>query len=308
MPSVSAALNLSRPALGNISPNVGLSPPSLNAAGIKRAIDLISDDDEDDEDDDLDGMYIDKNCDQIRRLIRNLIDSGEMKVGEFQRTIGVSSPAYCRFMAQNGPEKGAGCDAYTQSWKYFKRRELKGIKMPTKKRAKTAASSATAAAKGSAVAKPGSETANGKDLSDIHLDGEENDEVPVYDTCDEVRRKINAHLRKDGVIVAAFLRDLQAQYHTAKAPAKIQSTQLSTFRNKKGPTSGNTSSVFYASYCFFEKLRIAEGKKKSDNRLDMEKIYGHKGLDIKTLSTGRVWVTAGASVIEDKFGRVSTVR
>jgi hypothetical protein len=253
-------------------------------------------------------MYIDKNCDQIRRLIRNLIDSGEMKVGEFQRKIGVSSPAYGRFMAQGGLDKGAGCDTYFEAWKYFKRRELKGIKMPTKKRAKTVASSATATAKGTTNAKAGSETANGKDLSDIHLEGEEEDDVPVLDTCDEIRKKINAHLRKDGIIAAAFLRDLQAQYHTAKAPTKIQSSQLTKFRNRKGPTSGNTSSVFYASYCFFEKLRIAEGKKKSDHRLDMEDIYGYEGLNTTTVTTNIKYICAvGTSVAEDKYGQVRTV-
>lgn len=211
-------------------------------------------------------------------------------------------------MAQGGPHKGDGCDTYSQAWKYFKRRELKGIKMPTKKKAKTATSSATTAAKGTAAAKAGSETANGKDLSDIHLEGEEDDEVLVYDTCDEIRKKINAHLRKDGITAAAFLRDLQAQYHTAKAPAKIQSAQLTKFRNRKVPTSGNTSSVFYASYCFFEKLRIAEGKKKSEHRLDMEDIYGYEGFNTTTVTTNIKYICArGTSVAEDKYGQISTV-
>lgn len=35
------------------------------------------------------------------------------------------------------------------------------------------------------------------DVSDIRLDGEERENVPVYDTCDEVRRKIRAFLRQD---------------------------------------------------------------------------------------------------------------
>jgi hypothetical protein len=248
-------------------------------------------------------MYVDKNCDQIRRLIRNLIESGEMKVGEFQKKIGVSGPAYSRFMGQGGPDKGSGSDTYIQAWKYFKKRELQGIKMPTKKRTKT--SSSAAGKQGAEAKKAGSETANGKDLSNIHLDGEDEDEVPVYDTCDEIRRKISAHLRKEGIVVAAFLRDLNAQYHTAKAPTKIQSAQLSSFRNKKGPSSGNTSCIFYASYCFFEKLRIAEGKKKSNHRLEMESIYGHAGMDITQVSANRRFIChASESIFEDQYGQI----
>jgi len=256
---------------------------------------------------DLSGMYVDKNCDEVRRLIRNHIESGEMKVGEFQKKIGVSGPAYGRFMAQGGRDKGCGCDTYIEAWKFFKKRELQGIKMSTKKRPKTSLSSA-AAAQGADVKKAGSETTNGKDLSNIHLDGEEDDEVPVYDTCDEIRRKISAHLRKEGIVVAAFLRDLHAQYHTAKSPTKIQSAQLSSFRNKKGPSAGNTSCIFYASYCFFEKLRIAEGKKKSTKRLDMEGIYGYAGMDVTHVTTNRGYIcAAGSTIYEDSYGQIRSV-
>jgi hypothetical protein len=32
------------------------------------------------------------------------------------------------------------------------------------------------------------------DVSNIHLDSEEHEDVPVYDTCDKVRKKIRAFL------------------------------------------------------------------------------------------------------------------
>lgn len=44
------------------------------------------------------------------------------------------------------------------------------------------------------------------DVDDVHLPGEENDQVPIFDTCDEVRRKINAHLRSDGTTKAQLVR------------------------------------------------------------------------------------------------------
>ncbi|KAG9733003.1 hypothetical protein KCU59_g11604, partial [Aureobasidium melanogenum] len=92
----------------------------------------------------------------------------------------------------------------------------------------------------------------------IHLDGEETDSVEVYDSCDEIRKKIAAHIRKPGATAAQFCRDLLAQYHSDKKPPQIQSGQLTKFRGYKGADTGNTSCVFYAAYVFFEKMRLAE--------------------------------------------------
>lgn len=259
----------------------------------------MSESDEDSEADDerLNGMYIDKNCDQIRRMIHQFIESGEMKVGQFRDAINVTSGSYLRFMGQSGRDKGMGSDTFDKAWAFFKKRELAGKPMP-KKKAKTAAN------KDAGIKKPGCETAGGHDLSGIHLDGEENDNVAVHDSCDEIRKKINVHLRKEGIVTAAFLRDLQAQYHTSKAPSKIQNSQLSRFRGNKGADAGNTSCIYYASYCFFEKLRIAEGKKKSAHRVDMEKIWGRNGMD-KDRIRNHYWCPAGKVPVQDKYGRVT---
>lgn len=94
-----------------------------------------------------------------------MIDNGEMKVGEFQKAINVTSNSYSRFMGQNGPDKGAGSDVYMSAWGFFKKRELRGIKTVANKKAKTV--------------DPG-----GKDavpsVEGIVLDGEMEDSVPVY--------------------------------------------------------------------------------------------------------------------------------
>lgn len=92
--------------------------------------------------------------------------------------------------------------------------------------------------------------------------------VEIYDSCDEVRRKIDAHLTKPGITQAQFFRDLEAQLHTRSQ--KVQSKQLTDFRNKKGPSAGNTSVVYYTSYVYFEKLRLAEGKPKSKHHGQIE--------------------------------------
>ncbi|KAF3047923.1 hypothetical protein E8E11_005999 [Didymella keratinophila] len=82
-----------------------------------------------------------------------------MKVGEYQKAIITNSVTYSRFMSQNGPPKGAGSTVY-------------------------------AAAAEAQVAPV---------LAAIELPGESDNKVEIYDTCDEIRRKISAHLKKPSV-------------------------------------------------------------------------------------------------------------
>ncbi|KAK5171667.1 hypothetical protein LTR04_000032, partial [Oleoguttula sp. CCFEE 6159] len=262
-------------------PSKSKSPSSAKAGDKRKSTDA--------HDVDLDSIDIpddipmDKDCDQIRRMIHTFIDSGEMKVGDFRDAIGVSSTSYTNFLGQNGRSKGMLSDTYSRAWKFFKKREVAGLKMPKKQKTSTAEQKT-------------------KDLSDVHLDGEETDSVRVYDTCDETRKKISAHLRKDGVTQAAFLRDLAAQFHMDTK--RIQSSQLNSFRSKKGADAGNTSSVFYAAYCCFEKLRIKEGKPKSKHREDMERIWGYTGFDVERPSHRGVYVSAGEHPSRDQYGQL----
>ena len=122
------------------------------------------------------------------------------------------------------------------------------------------------------------------------------------DTCDEIRRKINAHLKKPGVTQAQFLRHIATSYK--RAPRKIQSAQLSAFRSKKGAYSGNTSAVYYGAYVFFEKMRIAEKTPKSKKRLEMEEIHGmHHGRNTKRRQD-HFYVLAGKAPCIDGYGCV----
>ncbi|ORY09173.1 hypothetical protein BCR34DRAFT_568903 [Clohesyomyces aquaticus] len=238
-------------------------------------------------DHELENMPINDSPDAIRRKIRAFIDGGEMKVGEFQKAINANSVSYSRFMSQNGPGKGAGSNVYMNAWAFFKKRELRGLKMPNKKAKMIATESAQ------------------PDISGVVLPGEMNDSVEVYDTCDEVRRKINAHLRQPGVTQAQFLRDIAAQYHTKDR--KVQSKQLADFRSKKGPYSGNTSIVFYGAYVFFEKLRVKEGKPKSKKRLDMEMIHGPSGGMDTERTHDRILCRSDMVPVMDQYGVMRTI-
>lgn len=165
------------------------------------------------------------------------------------------------------------------------------------------AAPAVPAAKRAKAAKPKPDPL---DVSGIELDGEGEHAVPIYDTCDTIRRKIRAHIAKDGVTQAAFLRAVAAA--AFKDGRKIQASSFSSFMRLKGPLNGNCNGTYYASYVFFEKLRIKQGKPKTDDREVMEDVH-YDGVDI-TRQSGKIGylVRAGTKLGIDKYGRVSTYR
>ncbi|KAI0105681.1 hypothetical protein GGR51DRAFT_518791 [Nemania sp. FL0031] len=229
-------------------------------------------------------------CKAVRTRINKLLDSNIMNKTEFSNAIGVSTRSLSTFLQASGQMGGSGSSAYPNAWAWFRQREVAKIKMPdVKKRQKLeadAAAESNTSANAGAGGKPSSAApAKTKtvdslpDISGIHLAGEETDNVPVYDTCDEIRRKINLHLKTPGLTQAQFCRDIHAQLKVPKCKS-IQSKQLADFRAMKGPRAGAKSSVFYASYVYFEKLRIAQNKPKTAHRETMERLWaGNGGFD-----------------------------
>ncbi|KAK8006606.1 hypothetical protein PG991_012903 [Apiospora marii] len=239
----------------------------------------------------------------LRGRVNKLFDSGIMTKSEFCRAVGTNTNTLNRFLTQSRTANVSGSSVYAKAWIWFQQREEAGLKMPDvrkrqKKEADAAAATAAAAAdeleatqlpspslsspsgtkattkaKGSAGGSGGGGGGALPDISDIHLDGEEEDKVPIFDTCDEVRHKINAHLRKTpGLTEAEFRRTLFAQLHTSKGKA-IQPKQLTDFRTARGSRAGIKSCVYYAAYVYFEKLRLARGQPESEHRQTMEDIY-----------------------------------
>lgn len=109
--------------------------------------------------------------------------------------------------------------AYGAAFAFFKKRELQGIKEPKKKVAKKEESKAL-------------------DLSGVELEGESTEEVPIHESCDEMRKKIRAYLKLPNITQAGFLREAVKAFHDGR---KIQSKQLNDFLGKKGALAGNTS-------------------------------------------------------------------
>lgn len=243
------------------------------------------------DDDDPRLEHIDQSAQQVRAKVRRFVNSGAMEVGEFQAAIDVGSVQYHRFMKLNGTDAGSGSDMYHNAWKFFKKREIQGLKSTAPKKVKTAGNT-------------GSKRSDALDVEGITLEGEENGQVSVYDTCDETRKKIHVLLRKDGITQAALLREIAKCF---PAERKIQSKQLNDFLAKNGAMDGNTSCVFYGSYVLLEKLRVKEGKPKSDFRLEMEKLYGKSGVDLITPQNRPLFLGPGESAYHDKYGRLHIV-
>ncbi|MCJ1384712.1 hypothetical protein MMC17_007830 [Xylographa soralifera] len=270
-----------------------LNPSSTSA---KRPHAAVDDSPEEIEDDDARLFFMTDSCDQIRTKINSFINNGGMKVGEFQRAIGVTASSYGNFMKKRGRDAGEQSVVYSAANAFFRKRELEGQKMPRKKAKKDT-------------------DANGKeigkdldyDVSDIYLDGEDEGNVEIYDTCDEIRRKIAAHLRAPGITQAAFCRAISAQFPATEGKM-LSAAQLQAFQRKKGPLDGNSSGVFYGAYVFFEKLRIKQGKKKSKARLEMEEVWKGDGGVSRELQRGGYLCMRGEEVVQDQYGKVSVVR
>ena len=237
----------------------------------------------DPDDIDIDGMPMDWNANQVRTRIRSYVNSGEMKVGEFQSKLGVSSKGYNDFMKQSGPMKGTGSDTYYAAFEFFKKRELAGVKMPRKK-----------------VKTDDNDTKDKYDVSGVHLDGEEYERVPIFDTCDDMRRKINAHLRAVSTTNAAFVRQIAEMF---PHPPEMAGHHLTRFLGQKGHTKGADNPVYYAAYVYFEKLRVKNKGKKSKKRQEMEEIWCRKGGMKRDRQPQRVFLMAGERWTVDQYGR-----
>ncbi|KAJ4419109.1 hypothetical protein N0V85_001169 [Neurospora sp. IMI 360204] len=246
------------------------------------------------------------NCDQVRRKINRTLDAGIITKTALAGELGVSVKSLSGFLREHGANKGQGYSSYPAAWEYFKKLEAVGYKIPNKtsvaKKQKTDSAAGAEAGSSSAQAAGASNSA-GVDISDVYLDGEETDDVPVYETCDEIRRKIDAYVRKPGVTMAQFCRDIHAQFHSISRPANIHTSQLTRFRSMMGAKAGATSSVFYGAYVFFEKLRIKEKKPKSEHRQDMEEIWPG-GFDRTDDGRKSYVCSAGKRPYMDHYGRI----
>ena len=206
-----------------------------------------------------------------------------MSVTEFQRACNINSDSYGRFMRRKGRYAGDSSRTYVAAFRFFEQRQKAGMKKPKKKKARI------------------DKEEKIFNLAGVELDGEEDEAVPVYDTCDEIRRKVAAYLRERGVTQAAFLNELA---NIVPDPTvKFQSRQLKDFQAKDGPLAGNISRIYYAAYVFFEKRRIFQRKPKSRKREQNEQVWVSNG-GIDRERRRKVWCSASSTPFIDRCGRI----
>ncbi|KAI2777989.1 hypothetical protein F4815DRAFT_258098 [Daldinia loculata] len=251
-------------------------------------------------------------CDAVRSWIKKLLEVDIMSKTGFSQVIGCSTNTLNTFLRQTEPDGGQNSSAYHNTWTWLKRRQAAKSAMPNTKKTQTQKANSSRSSTGRSNSKMSSVAVSLPDIKHIkhiYLDDEETDSVSVWDSCDEVRRKINAHLETPGVTQAQFCRDLYAQLN-APTIKSIQSKQLNDFRRGHGAKTGAKSTVFYTAYVYFEKLRLAQGKTKTKHRLDMEDIWAWRGgFDLET-DNRTVFVGSASSSPYfhfDRYGRtVST--
>ncbi|RLN97452.1 hypothetical protein BBJ28_00014690 [Nothophytophthora sp. Chile5] len=243
-----------------------------STAAVPQTIQLEGEEDSEEEFDEDNPEWAKWNCNQIRSRIRKFLGTKEMTQTAFLKLINANSNSYYRFMNLKGPYSGNMNQTYEGAAIFFYRRERDAKKekeaMEKTNRKRKATEAREEKAKKS---KDGPELI--KRILDVELeDVDEDGSVPVYDDCDEIRKKINFFLGEKVTTQAAFLRALGG----------INGNSLRTFLNmKRGAGSGAANVVYRTAYVFFEKKRVLEGKKKTKKRMDNEAKQGKDGFALR---------------------------
>ncbi|TGO51549.1 hypothetical protein BCON_0159g00270 [Botryotinia convoluta] len=228
---------------------------------------------------------VDLECNQVRQENQNFLNSGEMNATNLQRAIGVSSKCYRMFMNKSGHDEGSVSNVYYNAVAFFKKRDLRKSMPPVLPSPPLLPHSLSSppAVKYSLPAKKKkrlSKAARPYDVSDIELQGEDTESVPIYDSCHEIRKKIKAFFRNASSNESAFCREIAKTFPDGRG---VLTKTLNNFMKQKDPH-GNQSPAYYASYVFFEKVRIRNGKPKSQDRKKSEKCLGPESEYSKSMS------------------------
>ncbi|KAI0195203.1 hypothetical protein EV127DRAFT_181495 [Xylaria flabelliformis] len=73
---------------------------------------------------------IDRDCDQVRAMIKILVRRGHWKTDQFIRAVeGLRHRKLIEFLEKRGPLQGKQSSVFRQSWNFFKKRELLGFEL-----------------------------------------------------------------------------------------------------------------------------------------------------------------------------------
>ena len=235
-------------------------------------------------------------------------------------------------MREHGSKIGWESDTFIAACEFFRDREARGLKMPKpsdnpENKNKKGASSGTTNSRGSSKRKSDASNADDTgagakkqktntkkeedgltDVSAIHLPGASTETVPIFNTCDEIRKKMRKLLAKPGVTQAAFSRALSAQYPSG-SDKSVSAHMLKTFLEGQRPQRGAESNVFYTAYVWFEKERVKLGKKKDKHRQEMEDVWGDGGMRrVDSARRGGVLCAKVDRPTVDEYGKTRIMR
>ena len=146
------------------------------------------------------------------------------------------------------------------------------------------------------------------DVSRVYLDGVDTDSVPVFMTAVDVREGLMDLLERQVVTETDLCPTLSSASNT-----HLTVEQLCYFlaRAKLGDwaaasVDGVHSPVFYAGYVYMEKLRLLLGDEKTPKRLEMERVWGAKGIDRRYYAGYHPWYGRMFGDY-DEFGRLRII-
>ena len=207
------------------------------------------------------------NCDQIRLKIQNYLSTKEMTQTAFLKANDINSNSFRNFMSYKGKYTGMDNQTYKGALLFFEKYD---------KNTKAKRSTKTTEDKYADKLKKLDKANEAQSLLD-KLKSVEYTQGPIYDTCEEVRKKL--------------LTLVGSKVFTQVKLCQLLGTNANSLRNfikVKGKWEGRGNQVYGKAYHFFERLRLADNVPKSKARVKNEGIIGQLGFP-NTPEPKHVW-------------------
>jgi len=229
-----------------------------------------------------------KSCGVIRGEIQRFLATQTMTQTEFLRQIACNSNSFGRYMKLKGADNGYQNGVYWGAARFF---EIQKRRAAAEKKANPGAAKRKREASATTTQ---NKKATGEELlarvaaiDSVVLDPT----APVFDTCNEVKKKITEFLKEGSVTKGRFCREIG-----------VQGTQLDAFlKTAKGGAAwvsahsqpGGANQTYWKAYRFFEQKRVLEAKKKSKSRQNNEATIAPAGFQLRH-DNGKRWVFTGS--------------
>ena len=232
-------------------------------------------------------------CDEVRAKSLEFINQCRLRIREWLRMIGdVNNKSWNDFVSYRGPASGAANRAYYSAYIFLEKVRI--ARGDGKSRARELAEAQFGPAgrplrhdsksRGPSVENQGML----RFVKSIRLEGELEGRVPVYDDCDEVRRKSLDFISSYGIRVSEWLRLIGG----------VNSKSWRDFVSYSGERAGAANKAYYAAYVLLEKLRIASNQEKSSKRILAEIEFGETGRLLKHEPRHK-WFEPPPEIIDD---------